>query len=62
MRVNPDDLDSALRKWNEAYRAEDESLAIDGKVMCNAIDEDGRQVHVMNVVGHERNICYTQKK
>jgi hypothetical protein len=62
VRVNPDDLESALRKWNEAYGAEDESLAIDGKVMCNAVDEDGRQMHVMNVVGHESNICYTQKK
>ena len=62
VRVNPDDLDSALRKWNEVYGAKDESLAIDGKVMCNAIDEDGRRVQVMNVVGHESNICYTQKK
>jgi hypothetical protein len=62
VRVNPDSLDSALQKWNEAYGAKDQSLAIDGKVMCNAVDEDGRQIHVMNVVGHESKICYAQKK
>lgn len=62
VRVNPDDLDSALRKWNEAFGAQDTGLAIDGKVMCNAVDEDDRQIHVMNAVGHDSNICYTQKK
>lgn len=62
VRVNPDDLDFALRKWNEAWGAQDVGLAIDGKVMCNAVDEDGRQIHVLNAVGHDTNICYTQKK
>ncbi|MDY6822530.1 MAG: DUF4338 domain-containing protein [Thermodesulfobacteriota bacterium] len=60
--LNPDDLDYALRKWNEAFGAQDAGLAIDGKVMCNAVDEDDRQIHAMNAVGHDSNICYTPKK
>jgi Domain of unknown function (DUF4338)/DDE_Tnp_1-associated len=61
IRVDPAHLDKALQRWNEAYGKEDESLAIDGKTMCNAIDDHG-QVHIMSVVGHETKICYTQKK
>jgi hypothetical protein len=61
IRVDPAHLDRALQRWNEAYGKEDESLAIDGKTMCNAIDEHG-QTHVMSVVGHQSKTCYTQKK
>ncbi len=38
-----------------------ESLAIDGKTMCNAIDEQGHQTHIMSVVGHQSKARYTQK-
>ena len=62
IRVDPAHLDRALRRWNEAYAGEDESLAIDGKTMCNALDAEGRQTHVMSVVGHQTQTCYTQKK
>ena len=62
IRVDPDRLDHALQRWNEVYGQGDESLAIDGKVMCNAIDKDGKQTHIMSVVGHESKCCYTQKK
>ena len=62
IRVEPAHLDRALRRWNEAYAGEDESLALDGKTMCNALDEQGHQTHVMSVVGHQSKICYTQKK
>jgi hypothetical protein len=62
IRVEPAPLDRALRRWNELYAREDESLAIDGKTMCNALDKDGHQTHVMSVVGHETKNCYTQKK
>ena len=62
IRVDPEDLDRALQKWNEVYGAIDESLAIDGKTMCNAIDENGRQTHIMSAVGHQSGQCYTQKK
>lgn len=62
IRVEPAHLDRALQRWNEAYAGEDESLAIDGKTMCNALDEEGRPTHVMSVVGHQTQTCYTQKK
>ena len=62
IRVNPVDLDRALQRWNEVYGQQDESLAIDGKTMCNAIDEQGHQTHVMSVIGHRSKACYTQKK
>lgn len=62
VRVDPVELDQALQKWNEQYGSVDESLAIDGKTMCNAIDENGRQIHIMSAVGHQSGQCYTQKK
>jgi len=62
IRVDPEHLDRALQCWNAAHGEEDESLAIDGKTMCNAIDEDGRQAHILSAVGHQTHTCYTQKK
>ncbi|WP_295448732.1 Druantia anti-phage system protein DruA [uncultured Thiodictyon sp.] len=60
-RVDPDAVDRALQRWN-AQHADDEALAIDGKTMCNAIDAEGRQTHILGVVGHQSQTCYTQKK
>jgi hypothetical protein len=54
-------LNSALQRWNLRH-AEDEAVAIDGKTMRNAIDADGRQTHILGVVGHRSRTCYTQKK
>jgi len=62
IRVDPVDLDRALQRWNQTYAQDDESLAIDGKTMCNAIDDQGYQTHVLSVVGHQSKNCYTQKK
>jgi len=62
IRVNPADIDGALKRWNETYGKEDLSLAIDGKTMCNAIDDQGYQTHIMSVVGHQTKTCHTQKK
>ena len=39
IRVAPADLDRALQRWNQTYGQHDETLAIDGKTMCNAIDD-----------------------
>jgi hypothetical protein len=60
--IDPDQLDAALNAWNTQYGVLDESLAIDGKTMCNAIDDQGRQTHIMSAIGHESGHCYTQKK
>jgi hypothetical protein len=62
IRVDPVHLDRALQRWNQTYALEDETLAIDGKTMCNAIDEQGHQTHILSVVGHQSKNCYTQKK
>jgi hypothetical protein len=39
---------------------QDKTLAVDGKTMCNAIDDKGHQTHIMSAVGHESAICYHQ--
>jgi Druantia protein DruA/DDE_Tnp_1-associated len=62
IRIDPVALDRALQRWNQRYAQEDESLAIDGKTMCNAIDDQGHQTHILSVVGHQTKTCYTQKK
>ena len=62
IRVDPVELDRALQLWNAQYGAIDQSLAIDGKTMRNAIDDTGRQIHIMGVVGHQSKQSYTQKK
>lgn len=62
IRVSPDDIDRAIQNWNQAYGQQDQALAIDGKTMCNAINEQGRQTHIMSVIGHQSKTCYTQKK
>lgn len=62
IRVDPVHLDRALQRWNQSYAQHDESLAIDGKSMRNAIDDQGYQTHIMSAVGHQSKACYTQKK
>jgi len=62
IRVDPVHLDRALQRWNQVYGCQDESLAIDGKTMCNAIDDEGCQIHIMSAIGHQTKTCYTQKK
>jgi hypothetical protein len=62
MRVDPEELDRALGSWNVLWADKDRSLAIDGKTIRRAVDEQGRQVHIMSAVGHESKACYTQKK
>jgi len=62
VRIAPDTLDQALKTWNQAWGMHDTALAMDGKTMKNALDEDGRQTHIMSVVGHDSKICHAQKK
>lgn len=62
IRVDPTHLDRALQCWNQAYGQQDTTLAIDGKTMCNALDAQGHQTHIISVVGHQSKACYTQKK
>lgn len=62
VRVDPDQLDAALRTWQEARGGgRDTALAIDGKTMRGAVDEYGRQTHVLGIVGHESAASLGQK-
>ena len=62
IRVDPVELDRALQHWNQVHGGQYQALAIDGKTMCNAIDEQGYQIHIMSAVGHQTKTCHTQKK
>jgi hypothetical protein len=62
VRVAPEALNHSLQRWNQVYGQKDSTLAIDGKTMCNALDCQDRQTHIMSVVGHHSKTCYTQKK
>ncbi len=56
VRVDPRQLDDALRAWTAANGGTDSALAIDGKTMRGAIDDDGRQTHVLGIVGHDTGV------
>ena len=58
VRVDPVHLDQALQRWNACYGETDEALAIDGKTMRGAVDDEGRQTHILGLVGHETQISY----
>ncbi len=62
MRIEPDALDRALNAWTQAWGKDDKALAMDGKTMKNAIDKADNQTHIMSVIGHDSNVCHTQKK
>ena len=62
VRIEPGALDRALNGWNQAWAAQDNALAMDGKTMKNAVDETGHQTHIMSVIGHESKRCHTQKQ
>ena len=62
IRVDPTALDEACQQGNQAYARDDASLAVDGKTMRNAKNEQGEPTHIPSVVGHETGICHTRKK
>ena len=62
IRVDPAQLDAALRSWHEAHGSGDSALAIDGKTIRGAIDADGNQAHVLGIVGHDTKASWGQKK
>ena len=78
VRVDPDQLDRALRRFRAAAGGDDgEAVAIDGKTMRNAIYGDAAdaaeraagkigagecQVHILGAVGQRSGVTHTRKK
>jgi hypothetical protein len=62
VRIEPGALDRALNVWNQAWGAQDDALALDGKTMKNALDKAGEQTHILSLVGHDSKRAYAQKK
>ena len=62
VRVEPGVLDEGLNAWNQAWGAQDKALAIEGKTMKNALDEEGHQTPILSAVGHESKRSYAQKQ
>ena len=61
MCVDPEQFDAALRAWREV-RGADRALAIDGKTIRGAFDDDGKQAHVLGIIGHDTRAPWGQKK
>ena len=62
IRVDPAQLDAALRAWHEAHGGGDSALAFDGKTIRGAIDADGIKTHVLGIVGYDSKASRAQKK
>ena len=62
IRVDPAQLDAALRAWHETHGGGDSALAIDGKTLRGAIDADGNRTHVLGILGHDSKASWGQKK
>ena len=62
IRIDPAQLDAALRAWHQTHGSGDTALAIDGKTLRGALDDEGRQAHVLGIVGHDSKTPLEQKK
>ena len=62
VRIEPGALDRALTELCRAWGLDDSALALDGKTMKNAVNETGRQTHVLSLIGHNSRQCHAQKK
>jgi len=58
------------QNWTVPYNAGTKPMAVKttklwplmARAMCNAIDEQGHQAHIMSAIGHQTKSCHTQKK
>ena len=62
IRVDPAQLDAALRAWHQTHGSGDTTLAIDGKTLRGAIDDAGHQAHGLGIVGHDSNTPLEQSR
>ncbi len=61
IRVDPAQRDAAQRAWHHTHGSGDSALAIDGKTIRGAIDDEGHQTHVLGIVGHDSKAPWGQK-
>lgn len=62
IRVVPEDLDHALALWNKDNTRHDQAIALDGKTLCNAVNDDGSRTHLLAAVGHDSKTTLAEKK
>ena len=60
--IGPVELVGERRAWHQAHGSGDTALAIDGKTLRGALDDEGRQAHVLGIVGHDSKTPLEQKK
>lgn len=61
IHTDPEKFDRALHDWKCSIGAPDSAIAIDGKTLCGAIDDQGRQVHLLSAVGHQTRTTLAKK-
>ena len=60
--TDSDQLSAALRRWWDDHGPGDDAIALDGKTLRGAIDENDVQVHVLGACGHTSRIPLGKKK
>ena len=61
--VNPDQLSAATARFCRDHGWEqDPGIAIDGKTICGAVDDEGRKTHVLGASSHGTATPLAQKK
>ena len=61
IRVVPEDLDHALARWNKDNTRHNQAIALDGKTLCNAVNDDGSRTHLLAAVGHDSKTTLAKK-
>ena len=62
VKTDPEQFDRAVYDWRESIDGRDDAIAIDGKTLCGAIDENDRQLHVLGAHGHRSGMPLGKKK
>lgn len=62
VKTDPDQFDRAMRAWCESIDGADAAIALDGKTLRGAIDDNERQLHVLGACGHQTRMPLAKKK
>lgn len=61
-RYEPPAVDQAIYGWLRALSGKEAAVAVDGKTLKGARQEDGRQVHLLTVFLHQRGTVVGQQQ